>query len=107
MKKNLVSKINPNAERIPVLDDYELKPHYDIDYTKTRPNPYAGRVKLSNAGARNGSRKSASPARERHTITLDAARERHTITLDAAHAKFLRSLDPNLSRAIRKLIESR
>jgi hypothetical protein len=96
MKKNLVSKINPNAERIPVLDDYELKPHYDIDYTKTRPNPYAGRVKLSNAGARNGSRKSASPARERHTITLDAA-----------HAKFLRSLDPNLSRAIRKLIESR
>lgn len=81
--------------KIPNELDDDLRPHYDVDYSKTRSNPYAGRVKLSNAGARNGSRKSASPARERHTITLDAA-----------HAKFLRSLDPNLSRAIRKLIES-
>jgi hypothetical protein len=46
-----------------------------------------------------------SPTARRAECVL--ARERHTITLDAAHAKFLRALDPNLSRAIRKLIESR
>ncbi len=32
----------------------ELRAKYEIDYSKTWPNPYAGRVKLSHGGARPG-----------------------------------------------------
>jgi hypothetical protein len=35
------------------LDD-DLRPEYEIDYGKTWPNPYAGRVKLSHGGPRPG-----------------------------------------------------
>jgi hypothetical protein len=84
-------------EHIPGLDDYELKPHYDLDYTKARRNPYAGRVKLTHGGTRPGAGRKPAP----HPI------ERHTITLYKTHARFLRGLDTNLSRAIRKLIEQR
>lgn len=93
-KESGLSKINPNAKRIPELDDYELRPHYDIDYRKARRNPYAGRVKLTHGGKRPGSGRKSAPE----------PIERHTITLFKTHAKFLRSLDDNLSRAIRKLI---
>jgi hypothetical protein len=95
MKKSSDSKINPNAERIAKLDDYELEPHYEIDYRKAKPNRFAGRVKFSHGGARPGAgRKPASEPVERHTVTLYES-----------HARFLRSLDANLSSAIRKLIE--
>ncbi|MBI5302017.1 MAG: hypothetical protein HY868_07755 [Chloroflexi bacterium] len=72
----------------------ELRPHYDVDYSKSRPNPYAGRVKLTHGGKRPGSGRKSAPE----------PIERHTITLYKTHAKFLRGLDTNLSRAIRKLI---
>ncbi len=94
MKKTHDSKINPNAERIAKLDDYELKPHYDVDYRKARPNRFAGRVKFTYGGARPGAGRKPAPEPV----------ERHTITLYRSHAKRLRALDPNLSRAIRKLI---
>lgn len=94
MKKTPVSKINPNAAYIPGVDDYDLPPHLEIDYRKARRNPYAGRVKLTHGGKRNGSGRKPAPE----------PLERHTITLYKTHAKFLRSLDDNLSRAIRKLI---
>lgn len=75
------------------LDD-DLRSHYNVDYSKSRPNPYAGRVKHTHGGKRNGAgRKQASEPLERHTITLYQT-----------HAKYLRTLDTNLSRAIRKLI---
>jgi hypothetical protein len=95
-KKSPIATVNANAKRIPELDDDELRPHYDIDYRKTRRNPYAGRVKLSvtHGGKRNGAGRKQSPE----------PIERHTITLYKTHAKFLRGLDANLSRAIRKLI---
>jgi hypothetical protein len=87
MKKNTI-KI-PNE-----LDD-DLRPHYDVDYSKTRPNPYAGRVKFTHGGARNGAGRRRAPE----------PIERHTISLYRSHAKRLRALDSNLSLAIRKLIE--
>ena len=72
----------------------DLRPHYNVDYSKSRPNPYAGRVKHTHGGKRMGAGRKQSPQ----------AIERHTITLYKTHAKFLRGLDTNLSRAIRKLI---
>lgn len=73
----------------------DLRPHYDVDYGKTRPNPYAGRVRISHGGARAG-------AGRRGAAEL---LERHTITLYRSHAERLCALDRNLSSAIRKLIE--
>jgi hypothetical protein len=88
------SKINPNAEHIPGLDDYDLPPHIDIDYSKARPNPYAGRARFSHGGRRPGAGRKPGPQPV----------ERHTISLYKEHARYLRSLDENLSQAIRKLI---
>ncbi len=34
--------------------DDELRPEYEIDYSKTWPNPYVGKVKHSHGGARPG-----------------------------------------------------
>lgn len=97
MKKNYDSKINPHAERIAKLDDYELKPHYTIDYRKAKPNRFAGRVKFTHGGPRPGAGRKPGPQPV----------ERHTITLFKSHADYLRSLDRNLSHAIRKLIKSK
>lgn len=88
------SKINRNAEYIPALDDYDLPPHIDVDYAKTRRNPYAGRVKFAHGGKRPGAGRKPGPQ----------PIERHTITFYKEHAQYLRSLDQNLSHAIRKLI---
>jgi hypothetical protein len=93
-KTTALSKINPTAKRIPALDDYELKPHYDIDYSKAQANPYAGRVKLAHGGARPGAGRKHAPE----------PIERHMISFYKPHVKLLRALDKNLSRAIRKLI---
>lgn len=65
-----------------------------MDYGKSRPNPYAGRVKFTHGGKRPGAGRRPAPE----------PIERHTITLYRTHADYLRRLDHNLSRAIRKLI---
>ncbi|MBI5034595.1 MAG: hypothetical protein HZB51_29070 [Chloroflexi bacterium] len=84
------------TEHIPGLDDYELKPHYDFDYSKAKPNRFAGRVILTRGGKRtNGERKLASPPTVRKTITLTRPQ-----------LAYLRKLDDNLSRAIGKLIDA-
>jgi hypothetical protein len=88
MKKRHDTKVEDN------LDDYELKPHYDLDYSKAKSNRFAGRVKLSHGGVRSGAGRKRAPE----------PIERHTITLYKTHAKYLRRLDANLSKAIRKLI---
>ncbi len=93
-KEASLSKVNSNAERLPKLDDYELRPHYDIDYRKARRNPYVGRVKFTHGGKPNSAKHKPTPE----------ALERHTITLYKEHANYLRRLDSNLSRAIRILI---
>ena len=81
--------------KIPNELNDDLRPHYDVDYSKTRPNPYAGRVRFSHGGTRAGAGRKRAPE----------PMERHTITLYRSHAKRLRALDSNLSLAIRKLIE--
>jgi hypothetical protein len=83
-----------DPRHIPKLDDYELKPHYDFDLCKAKPNRFAGRVRFSHGGARQGAGRKPAPEPV----------ERHTITLYKTHANFLRRLDTNLSKAIRKLI---
>jgi hypothetical protein len=93
-KAQPLSKINPDAEHIPALDDYDLPLHIDVDYSKARPNPYAARVKFAHGGKRRGAGRKPGPQ----------PIERHTITLYKEHAQYLRSLDQNLSHAIRKLI---
>ena len=81
--------------KIPNELNDDLRPHYDVDCSKTRPNPYAGRVRFSHGGTRAGAGRKRAPE----------PMERHTITLYRSHAKRLRALDSNLSLAIRKLIE--
>jgi hypothetical protein len=91
MKKNVVK--NKSAQTSRLRDD--LRPHYDVDYSKSRPNRFAGRVRFSHGGPRAGAGRKKAPQ----------PIERHTITLYKAHADYLRGLDRNLSQAIRKLIE--
>ena len=89
MKKTTVSHEDLN-------DD--LRPHYDIDYSKAKPNRFAERVfKFKHGGVRRGAGRKRAP----ETV------ERHTITLYKSHVKYLRSLNSNLSQAIRHLIAKR
>jgi hypothetical protein len=86
-----------SKEYIAKLDDYELPPEVPLEPTKMKPNRFAGRVKLTHGGARNGAGRKPKPESQR-TI-------RKTVTLYRSEIRFLRSLDPNLSRAIHKLLE--
>lgn len=94
MKNKTISKINPNAKRIPRLDDYELPSEFPFDRRKMKPNPYAGRVHFAHGGARPGAGRKSAP----YPI------ERHMISFYKPDVQLLRALDSNLSRAIRKLI---
>lgn len=87
------SKLPPEQD----LND-ELRPYYRVDYSKSRPNRFAGRKKIITGARHGGARKGAGrkPARE--------ALERHTITILKSDALYLRKLDKQLSAAIRKLI---
>ncbi|MBI5301965.1 MAG: BrnT family toxin [Chloroflexi bacterium] len=100
-EKKRASKINAHAPRIAKLDDYELKPHYDLDYRNARPNPFAKRVRISHGGMRPGAGRKSTEEKFGEPV------ERHSVTLLKSHAEFLRSLDTNLSTAIRKLIGRR
>ncbi len=90
------------TEYIPELDDYELKPHYDFDYRKSKPNPFGQNAnatrRVKKRVAANG--KTTLASRETKRVKL----KRHTITLHQADAAYLRKLDKSLSHAIRKLI---
>jgi hypothetical protein len=72
----------------------DLRPHYDIDYSKAKPNRFAKRPKIYHGGARPGAGRKAAPEPV----------ERHTLVIYKSHADYLRSLDPSLSKALRKLI---
>ena len=74
MKKRRDSEIEAK------MDDYELKPHYDLDYSKAKLNRFAGRVKLTHGGGRTGAGRKSAPE----------DLERHTITLYKTHAEYLR-----------------
>ena len=81
--------------KIPNELNDDLRPYYKVDYSKAKPNRFAGRVKFTHGGTRVGAGRKRAPE----------PMERHTITLYRSHAKRLRALDSNLSLAIRKLIE--
>ncbi len=97
MKRKQVSQINPNAERIAKLDDYELPAEFPLDPRKMKPNPFAGRVHLTRGGARPGAGRNRAPE----------PLERHTITFFKSHVDYLRRVDTNLSRAIRKVLAAK
>ena len=88
-----------DSEYIAKLDDYELKPHYDFDYSKAKPNRFAGRPKIITGAGQGGKRNGAGRKPAREPI------ERHTITLLKSDAAFLKKFDKRLSVAIRKMIE--
>lgn len=57
------------------LREDDLRPEYEIDYSKTWPNPYAGRVRHTHGGARPGAGRKPRYGRPmiRKTIRLTAA----------------------------------
>lgn len=75
--------------------DDEMRDHYD--FSDSWRNPYAGAIlKFKHGGKRPGAGRK--PVRQPLTS--------HTVTLASRHVRFLKSLDRNISRAIRRLIES-
>jgi hypothetical protein len=97
MKKKNDSKMTlPGHEHIPGLDDYDLAPHIEVDYSKAKPNSFAGKVKFTHGGARkNAGRK---PGQE-----LLIAKH---VYLYPRHLKRLEKISPNLSQAIRQLVDN-
>jgi hypothetical protein len=87
-------KKHSDPESVVKLDRHELKPHYDLDYRKAKPNRFADRVKVPHGSTRPGADRKRAPEQV----------ERHTITLTKSHVAYLHRLDANLSIAIRKLI---
>lgn len=87
----------------------DLRPHYDVDYSKTMPNRFANRkpivigattdpegaIAKQRGGARNGAgrKPSSEPLLSKH------------IYLAPRHIKHLKTLSANLSAAVRKLVE--
>jgi hypothetical protein len=88
-----------SKEYLAKLAEYELPPEVPLDPAKMKPNRFAGRVKLTHGGARNGAGRHPKPESQR-TV-------RKTVTLYTSEIRFLRSLDPNLSKALHKLLESK
>ena len=96
MKKKHDSKgILPGHEHIPGLDDYDLPPHIDVDYSKAKPNRFAGKVRFTHGGARKGAGRKPGPE------PLVAKR----VYLYPRHVKRLEKISTNLSQAIRQLVD--
>ncbi|MDL1898375.1 hypothetical protein FBQ82_19185 [Anaerolineae bacterium CFX7] len=81
---------------IPRLDDYELPAQVALDPKKFRPNRFAGQVRFTRGGARQGAGRKPSP---------EPLLSKH-VYLAPRHIKILKRVDKNLSAAIRKLAEA-
>lgn len=79
------------------VDDYELPAEIDFDYSKAKPNRFAGKIKFSTRG---GVRKGA--GRKPGPEPLVAKK----VYLTSRHLKFFAKIDKNLSAAIRKLADA-
>lgn len=90
------------TEYIPELDDFELKPHYDFDYRKSKPNPFVKKSQVTRRSIKKIEPDGEGIGAKRSAKT--SVVNRHTITLHQADAAYLRKLDKSLSHAIRKLI---
>jgi hypothetical protein len=80
---------------------HDMRPHYDVDYRKSRPNRFAGRPKMVIGASRGGAREGA--GRKPSPEPLVAKR----VYLYPHHVKLLHKIDKNLSAAIRKLVDTR
>ncbi|MGB8644758.1 MAG: hypothetical protein WCF84_05945 [Anaerolineae bacterium] len=80
--------------------DDDLLPHYDLDYSKAKPNRFAGRPKVILGANRGGRRQGAGRPPALEPV------ERHSITLLKSDVEYLRTLDAKISVAVRKLIRS-
>ncbi len=78
----------------------ELKREYQVDYSKSRPNRFAGRPKVVVGSSRGGARQGA--GRKPSPEPLVAKR----VYLYPRHLKTLEKIDKNLSAAIRKLVDA-
>lgn len=88
----------------------ELRPHYDVDYSKTMPNRFASRrhivigattdpetaIAKQRGGARKGAGRKPAP---------EPLVSKH-VYLSPRHIRFFQKIDKNLSAAIRKLADS-
>lgn len=81
---------------IPGVDDYDLPAHIDFDYSKAKPNRFAGQVKFTRGGARKGAGRKPAPE------PLIAKK----VYLYPRHIKLFQKIDKNLSAAIRKLADA-
>ncbi len=98
MKRERVSK-GDSEEYLAKLDDYDLPAEVPLDPAKMKPNRFAGRVKLTHGGARDGAGRRPKPEAQR-TV-------RKTVTLYPSEVRFLKTLDRSLSKALHKLLASR
>lgn len=105
MKKKATKRTRLSATE---LND-DLRPHYDVDYSKTMPNRFAARPQVV-LGATTDPE--AAIAKQRGGARVGAGRKpspeplvsKH-VYLAPRHIKILRRVDKNLSAAIRKLAE--
>lgn len=88
-------KDTKGAIPIQMTADDDMLSHYEIDYSKAKPNRFAGRAKIRRGGARKGAGRKPSPE------PLVAKR----VYLYPRHIKLLARIDSNLSAAIRKLVD--
>jgi hypothetical protein len=72
-----------------------LPPHIDVDYSKAKPNRFAGKVIFTHGGARKGAGRKSAPE------PLVAKR----VYLYPRHVKRLEKISANLSQAIRELVD--
>ncbi len=83
-----------------MTEDDDIMPHYEIDYSRAKPNRFAGRPKIIVGPVHGGSRKGS--GRKRAPEPLVAKR----VYLYPRHVKILQRIDKNLSAAIRKLVDA-
>jgi hypothetical protein len=99
-KKSASKRDSRGAIPVAMTEDDDLLPHYDIDYSKAKPNRFAGRPKVIigpvHGGAREGAGRKAAPE------PLVAKR----VYLYPRHVRILQKIDKNLSAAIRTLVDA-
>ena len=104
MRKNKETK---RAIPVQMTDDDDVLPHYDIDYSKAKPNRFAGR-KLVIIGPVSEDGK---PLRsKRSSAKQGTARSRKPVIakrvyLYPSQVKLLARIDKNFSAAVRKVID--
>ena len=96
-----MNKPNDSKNRvvpITMTDDDDMLPHYDLDFSKAKPNRFAKRAKVI-VGAREGTGQNGG----RKPVTEQLVGKR--IYLYPRQIKRLQKMDANLSAAIRKLVD--